>query len=778
MRKVFSALCAIALAGALVPLGGSALATESTFDASALEAGTYVEHEAVVCVAPTGIARSFSLGGSLLDGAEPLMDLSTEAVSLALGDDAASDASDANGIAPLSLDDEQVAGTLMVVRDESRTTAEIIAELEQDERVLFAEPNYLVTDSDDDANVEADELEPQFEANEATVFAERTLGTANDLSSFQWGFDNDGVEGGVGTAGVDFNYGAWNSSTGTTAADPVVVAVVDTGVNGADAPDGSYVANPDLAGKMWSRGDIANLQDLGDEHGFSACEGGLSTNDENGHGTHCAGVIAAAWDGTGTSGASRNARIMAVQHDDSLESMIRCFDYMSKAREAGVNLRVASCSWTLGASQSRAVDAIVAQVGEAGVTCVFASGNSRFDNDTAASTSGTLRENPYAVVVDSVDPTGSLSPFSNYGRETTDIMSFGSSILSTYPTNQAQFLGEADDAAVLYESFDGESRYLNNEKSLALEFPDSSEGVRQFDGDGSIAFKFDPAQGASVIAKSTEIDLSSLTEKPKYLSIRYAGGLDRGGLCFAEASVVVKTVAGGGQELEYAPGCATFSAMGDAWGGYYVELPEDTDWSKFQLMIVCSTYELDMTGGARNRAPAAGTVFVDSIALGSTLVPYAYEQGTSMACPAVSGTAAVLAETYADASADKLAARVKGSAQTADQGTVDAARNAARTYGYADLCSTGGLVSVDTASDPAPSITAVKDGAGGATVTGYFFDSGAAVALDGVSATVESAATDPVTGKVTLAVKKPAGFDGGATTVTVTQQGQIGRAHV
>lgn len=77
----------------------------------------------------------------------------------------------------------------------------------------------------------------------------------------------------------------------------VVVAVLDTGVNG---------SHLDLAGRMWEHPDYPN-------HGYNFVNNNLNTNDVHGHGTHCAGTVA----GNGTAGTitgvAPGATIMALK---------------------------------------------------------------------------------------------------------------------------------------------------------------------------------------------------------------------------------------------------------------------------------------------------------------------------------------------------------------------------------------------------------------------------------------------------------------------------------
>ena len=152
IRRCVAMLTAFAVAFTSVPLPAAAeepveAASSASASASAdLEPGTYVEHEAIAYVvgdAGSG-AGLFSFGGDVLSGAEDLMDVDADTAAGALSDDG-EDAASA---------DE---GRLVLVRDESKTTEELIAALEADERVVFAEPNLKVEVPEEDAE-DADDL--------------------------------------------------------------------------------------------------------------------------------------------------------------------------------------------------------------------------------------------------------------------------------------------------------------------------------------------------------------------------------------------------------------------------------------------------------------------------------------------------------------------------------------------------------------------------------------------------------------------------------------------
>ena len=875
------------LACSLVPVpASSALADELAGSADAgagvvLAEGAYIEHEAIAYVMDGG-AQLFSAGDDLLDGAQNLMSIDADAAVEVF--DGAADAKEPQAAAQarsLAASDGggATAGRLVLVRDESKTTEQLIAELEADPRVVFAEPNVVVETGD--ADIEAQDAATSQLAEEATeglqegsgaptagadgaeasepvsggneggapvegngagnadgaegaggnggsaegdgdatgnttddadvasdpaadvVFGQDKDEAAANLDDFVWGFRNDGRMGGIAAdEAVDMGYSAWADKTEAGALEEVVVAVIDSGVD---------ASNPDLAPVMWNEGlETEGLATTGkeDEYGFAvAADAATGVTSHTGitsyHGTHVAGTIGAAWDGQGISGLAPNARIMAVRHNDTLAGMLECFDYISRACDAGVNVRVSNNSWGLGQGTWRSVDVAVTQVGQQGVVSVFASGNSAFDNDAAGDTGVTLADNPYVIAVNALDPTGEATVFTQYGETTTDVMAAGSTVLSTYATGEAGaasatdgpiYLGEEDADAVLYESFDAKSHGAEGVASASGEpvlsfYPvdagqtaQTEEPVgavatdgKRFDGEAAYELPYDPSASEDSVAsvESNVIDLSKVAEKPSYLSIRYASDDIEGGVSATSAMQVSVRVTGaeGGSEwapLTEQPG-SSFGIGSGSWSGLSAQLPDNTDWEHFQIKARYKVFAFSMTGGVRvNGGPVAGTFVIDSVGLGSDLVPYTYEQGTSMASPAVAGAATVIAGQgkagVADGdkakSAEKLAALVKGAAEPDER--------------YGDLCSTGGYATVDGAQDPGPAIAEVEDADDAVVVRGYFMSEGATVTLDGTAATVSECA-GLGDGKVRLTVQKPEGFAGGQVVVEVQEKGKTAK---
>ena len=587
IRRCVAMLTAFAVAFTSVPLPAAAEEpVEAASSASAsvdLESGTYVEHEAIAYVvgdAGSG-AGLFSFGGDVLSGAEDLMDVDADTAAEALSDDGA----DAASVRAASADE----GRLVLVRDESKTTEELIAALEVDERVVFAEPNLTVEVPEEDADdlaaavdlaledelsesrdasgdaaaddgtaadgetaadeavaddtpagdAAADDGTPADDAPAAegsdTFGEDKPDSAAADLTDYQWGFDNK-ADGDNGT--VDMRSSEWDSQNADESLKEVIVAVIDSGVD---------ASNPDLAPVMWDEGLTSGIERTGgeDEYGFSTVtDGGASSTGQvtNFHGAHVAGIIGAAWDGKGVSGMASNVRIMSVRHNDTLDTLLQCLDYVSRARDAGVDVRVTNNSWGTGLQASRAIDLAVTELGEKGVTSIFASGNATTDGDAASTLVTTLADNPYVVVVDSIDPDGDPSDFSNTGETTSDVMAPGSAVVSTMLTGKStgtpaaatqQYLGEADADAVLYESFDGKTRSNGDGTSFeqgvpVLGFQDGAGaplgGIREgagFDGTGAYVLPYDGST-ALASAYTTPIDLSGTKAKPRYLSMHYS----------------------------------------------------------------------------------------------------------------------------------------------------------------------------------------------------------------------------------------------------------------
>jgi subtilisin-like proprotein convertase family protein len=157
--------------------------------------------------------------------------------------------------------------------------------------------------------------------------------------------------------------------------------------------------------------------------------------DDNGHGTHVAGIIGAEGNNhTGVVGVDPNAILMPLKFMDasgqgSIGAYIAALDY---AIHEGA--KISNNSWAGGTFTSILYDAI-ANARAHGVIFVAAAGNASMNIDRNPSYPASY-DLSNVVVVASTSRTGALSGFSNYGRGTVDVAAPGEGILSTLPNKQ------------------------------------------------------------------------------------------------------------------------------------------------------------------------------------------------------------------------------------------------------------------------------------------------------------------------------------------------------
>jgi subtilisin family serine protease len=327
----------------------------------------------------------------------------------------------------------------------TQQTIESIAEKLNDDvedRIEAVEGLEVIEDED---NRTADEVVKQYQALAEVEYAEANSEIkldhegggkhvhANDELFFrQWGLFNHGQNG--GKSGADISaMRAWASTKGS---DQVVVAVLDSGVD---------YTHPDLANNIWSRpliiktyqdDDLTPDGPVDDVHGFDALEGTGDPMDDNGHGTHCAGIVGAEGDNDiGIAGVNWHVKIMPLRFMDAegagtTKDAIAAINYVINRKRAGVNVRVISASWG-STFKSRALEDVIRKAGEEGILFVAAAGNASSDNDSKPHYPASY-DLPNVISVAAVSRNDELTSFSNYGAKSVHVAAPGQEIVSTW----------------------------------------------------------------------------------------------------------------------------------------------------------------------------------------------------------------------------------------------------------------------------------------------------------------------------------------------------------
>ncbi len=283
--------------------------------------------------------------------------------------------------------------------------------------VEYAEPNYLI----------------ELEALDPPLPPLPPIRPTDPRFDDQWALANSGQRG--GTEGADISaMRAWATTIGS---DKVVVAVLDSGVD---------YTHEDLAPNMWKRpADIAAYHDdelgtIDDEDGFNAIDNTADPMDENGHGTHCAGIIGAeGGNDVGITGVNWKVRIMPLKFMNAggfgtTKDAIEAINYVIDRKKAGVNVRVISASW--GSTQrSRALEDVIRKAYENDILFVAAAGNASVNNDRQPHFPSSYNV-PNVVSVAALDRNDQLASFSNFGVKSVAIAAPGVDILSTWLGNE------------------------------------------------------------------------------------------------------------------------------------------------------------------------------------------------------------------------------------------------------------------------------------------------------------------------------------------------------
>jgi thermitase len=286
----------------------------------------------------------------------------------------------------------------------NQTVEAILFQLQNDPNVEYSQPNYIY---------------------------HATATTPNDPSfSQQWAMNNTGQTVIATTTGPDVADGTSNPGTATddmslesawdhiTDCSSVVVAILDTGVN---------YNHEDLAANMWN----------GRSYGLSLPGINFQDNtndpmDDNGHGTHVAGVIGAVGNnGLGVSGICWKASLMAVKVLDATGtgSTSTIADGITWAVAHGAKVLNLSLGTT---SEDPTINSAIAASAQQGALIVAAAGNNS-ENNNKIPFYPCNSPSANVICVAAVDQQFNLAGFSNYGSSSVQVAAPGVNIVSTWP---------------------------------------------------------------------------------------------------------------------------------------------------------------------------------------------------------------------------------------------------------------------------------------------------------------------------------------------------------
>ena len=276
---------------------------------------------------------------------------------------------------------------------------EMLLNLNNDLNIEYAEPNYISKISSSPEN------EPDF--------------------SKMWGLYN------TISKGIDINASAaWKISTGNS---NIVVGIIDSGIdyNHKDLKDNIWINNKEIPN---NRIDDDKNGYVDDYNGWNFAYGDNDSYDDDSHGTHVSGTIAASSNGIGIVGVAPTVKIMPLKAADYKGDLYNS-DIIS-AIQYGTRKGVKIFNCSFGTENFSQAEYDVIKSSNALFMCAAGNGDvykNGLNNDGNVKFYPASFDLSNIISVGSIDKNGYLSTFSNYGAVSVDIAAPGSDIYSTVP---------------------------------------------------------------------------------------------------------------------------------------------------------------------------------------------------------------------------------------------------------------------------------------------------------------------------------------------------------
>ena len=665
--------------------------------------------------------------------------------------------------------------SVLLIEDENRSTRELLSEVLRETGVLYAQPNYIhepysTEPSEKDAEEDVSE---QGSDDTSLLVGTSPEDSSFDLTKYQWEYAGNSYTPVTEYDPADlYNVHSpnWNETGSQNAAG--VVAVIDCGVDyeHPDLKDVMYVFPSELQEKLQCGPYGINTAETGDKK---------NPMDYESHGTHCAGVIAGAWDGKGISGLASGCRIMAIkviEEDNTMTDLaiVKAMAFVCDAADSGVDVRVTSNSYS-GEITCPLMVSEIEELEKRGIVCVYSSGNESTCFDLSDNSNLPYSKSSNTVIVNAATPTYEKAHFSNYGAGDTDVYAPGVSILSSVSTQK-----KADSSKTYFGSFDPNAAYYNTEfdsvpivnsgdlSAVKLSASQSADGY-SYDHDGkALKVSLDEVrEGLSAFSFSIDIPVGD-NEQVLYtsLAIYIPGGqhvcsIDRQGTGKDGKRIAAKSL---DNDV-----CGNWSIVSISnvpellQKGTEIPLHRTEDGSQNFIRLNVNVYKPE------GSFMAGETIFIDQIGAGSNtaaLLPYTFMDGTSMACPHVAAEAAIL-----------YCGRDRNKASAAE--VVSEIKSRVLEKEHLESCSSHGAIDMGVSpGDYGPVITAIVTGDTDKTIliTGKNFGEGGNVIISGTEAQSVSWSDERVivrcpsgmrSGIQIVQVKTDAGFGSGSFLFTV-----------
>jgi subtilisin family serine protease len=282
-----------------------------------------------------------------------------------------------------------------------------IAILEQNDRVDYAEPNFLYQHqaTSNDTYFTNNSLWGMYGAN---IVPSNQFGSQASIAWANGKIGSSNVYVGIIDEGVMFNHIELASNFWLNPFDPV---------DGIDNDGNGY--RDDIRGWDFEANNNSVFDGAGDDHG-----------------THVAGTIGAVGgNGTGVAGVCWNVKLISAKflgsRGGTTANAIKAVDYFTDLKNRhGLNVVATNNSWGGGGFSQALYDAIE-RANAAGILFIAAAGNDALGSASYPA----AYANTNIIGVASITSTGALSSFSNYNSVTVDIGAPGSGIWSTIPVS-------------------------------------------------------------------------------------------------------------------------------------------------------------------------------------------------------------------------------------------------------------------------------------------------------------------------------------------------------